>query len=153
MRATRSCWSILTTSKRFQVAKRTPKRAKGWPICFVMACFKPVLSLLSPSERIRTWTCSRKTRVQERAQEVNRLQKALEGAKSTGAAVATDILGNSGRELLEALVMGEQDADTLAELARGKRRAKRPPWRQALAGRVRPSHRFLIQRMLAPRDL
>lgn len=105
-----------------------------------------------PIREIRTLTRYRKTLVQERAQEINRLQKVLEGANIKLAAVAADILGKSGREMLDALVTGEQDADTLAELAQGKLRAKLPQLRQALDGRVRPSHRFLIQRILAHID-
>jgi transposase len=105
-----------------------------------------------PIREIRTLTRYRKTLVQERAQEINRLQKVLEGANIKLAAVATDILGKSGREMLDALVTGEQNADTLAELARGKLRTKLPQLRQALDGRVHPSHRFLIQRILAHID-
>jgi transposase len=105
-----------------------------------------------PIRAIRTLTRYRKTLVQERAQEVNRLQKVLEGANIKLAAVATDILGLSGRAMLEAMVHGEQDADLLAELARGKLRAKLPQLRQALDGRLQPSHRFLIERILAHID-
>lgn len=105
-----------------------------------------------PIRAIRTLTRYRKTLVQERAQEVNRLQKVLEGANIKLAAVATAILGLSGRAMLEAMVHGEQDADLLAELARGKLRAKLPQLRQALDGRLQPSHRFLIERILAHID-
>ena len=105
-----------------------------------------------PIRAIRTLTRYRKTLVQERAQEVNRLQKVLEGANIKLAAVATDILGLRGRAMLEAMVHGEQDADLLADLARGKLRAKLPQLRQALDGRLQPSHRFLIERILAHID-
>lgn len=91
----------------------------------------------------------RKTLVQERAQEVNRLHKVLEGANVKLAVVATDILGASGRAMLNALTDGEQDADALAELARGRLRAKLPQLRQALLGRVRPHQRILLGRILA----
>jgi len=94
----------------------------------------------------------RKTLIQERAQEINRLQKVLEGANLKLAAVATDVLGKRGRDMLEAVVGGEQDAEVLAELARSKLRAKLPALRQALAGRVQPHHRFLLERMLAHID-
>ncbi len=73
-----------------------------------------------PIREVRELTRYRKTLVQERAQEVNRLQKVLEGANVKLAAVATDVLGKSGRLMLDALVGGEQDAQTLAELARGR---------------------------------
>jgi transposase len=68
------------------------------------------------------------------------------------AAVVTDVLGKSGRDMLEAVVGGEQDAEVLAELARGKLRAKLPALRQALDGRIQPHHRFLLERILAHID-
>ena len=65
--------------------------------------------------------------MQERADKVNRLhRKVLETASVKLAAVATDVLGNSGRDMLNALVRGEEDAEALAELARGRFRAKLP---------------------------
>lgn len=90
--------------------------------------------------------------VQERSSEVNRLQKVLEGANIKLAAVATDVLGKSGRDMLDALVAGTQDAEVLAELARGKLRKKLPDLRLALEGRVKPHHRFLLMRILAHID-
>lgn len=105
-----------------------------------------------PIRELRELTRYRKTLIQERAQEINRLQKVLEGANLKLAAVATDVLGKSGRDMLEAVVGGEQDAEVLAELARGKLRAKLPALRQALAGRIQPHHRFLLERILAHID-
>jgi transposase len=105
-----------------------------------------------PIRELRELTRYRKTLIQERAQEVNRLQKVLEGANLKLAAVATNVLGKSGREMLEAVLGGEQDAETLADLARGRLRAKLPALRQALTGRVQPHHRFLLERMLAHID-
>lgn len=90
--------------------------------------------------------------VQDRSSEVNRLQKVLEGANIKLAAVATDVLGKSGRDMLDALVAGTQDAEVLAELARGKLRKKLPDLRLALEGRVKPHHRFLLMRILAHID-
>lgn len=105
-----------------------------------------------PIRELRELTRYRKTLVQERAQEVNRLQKVLEGANVKLAAVATDVLGKSGRQMLEALSGGEVDAQALSELARGRLRAKLPQLRQALEGRVEPHHRFLLERILAHID-
>jgi transposase len=68
------------------------------------------------------------------------------------AAVATDVLGKRGRDMLQALIGGEQDADVLAALARGRLRAKLPALRLAWEGRVQPHHRFLLTRILAPID-
>jgi len=105
-----------------------------------------------PIRELRDLLRYRKTLVQERAQEINRLQKVLETANVKLAAVATDVLGKSGRAMLEALLGGEQDAEVLAELARGRLRAKLPELRKALDGRLQPHHRILITRILAHID-
>ena len=68
------------------------------------------------------------------------------------ASVATDVLGKSGREMVEALVGGEQDAQALSKLARGRLRARLPALCLALEGRVQPHHRFLLGRILAHID-
>lgn len=102
-----------------------------------------------PIRALRELTRYRHTLVQERAQEVNRLHKVLEGTNIKLTAVATDVLGKSGRLMLAALLEGEQDAEALAELARGRLRAKLPDLRLALEGRVQPQQRFLIERILA----
>ena len=98
---------------------------------------------------LRELTRYRKTLVQERAQEVNRLQKVLEGANIKLAAVATDVLSKSGRLMLETIITDSADAQAMAELARGRLRAKLPNLRRALEGRVQPHHRFLLTRLLA----
>ncbi|MCA1644921.1 MAG: IS110 family transposase, partial [Chloroflexi bacterium] len=84
--------------------------------------------------------------------EANRLQKTLEGANIKLAAVASDVLGVSGRAMLAAVLDGERDPDVLAELARGVLRAKLPQLRQALNGRVQPHHLVLISQFLAHID-
>jgi transposase len=105
-----------------------------------------------PIRELREVTRYRAKLVQDRSSEVNRLQKVLEGANIKLAAVATDVLGKSGRDMLDALVAGTQDAEVLAELARGKLRKKLPDLRLALEGRVKPHHRFLLMRILAHID-
>lgn len=90
----------------------------------------------------------RTTLVRQRAQEANRLQKVLEGANIKLAAVATDVLGVSGRAMLEAIVRGQEDAEVLAALAQRRLRAKLPALRQALEGRVQPHHRVLLRALL-----
>jgi transposase len=105
-----------------------------------------------PVRELRELTRYRKTLVQARADEVNRVHKLLEGANIKLGAVASDVLGKSGRAMLEALVGGAQDPAALAELARGRLRAKLPALRLALEGRVRPHHRALLAQMLAHID-
>src|SRR5262249_13118218 len=94
----------------------------------------------------------RTTLIQERANEVNRLQKVLEGSNIKLASVATDILGRSGRDMLVALVSGASDAAALAQLARGRLREKLPQLEQALTGQFSAHHRFLIAQQLAHID-
>ena len=80
------------------------------------------------------------------------MQKILESANLKLAAVATDVLGRSGRLMLEALLGGESDPAVLAELARGRMRSKLPQLRQALEGRLLAHHRLLLQQLLAHID-
>ncbi len=106
----------------------------------------------APIRELRDLTRYRKAQIHERSREVNRLHKVLEDAGVKLAAVATDVLGVSGRAMLEALVHGTTDPGVLAALARGRLRAKLPALRQALAGRFGPHHRFLVGRILATLD-
>jgi transposase len=86
--------------------------------------------------------------VQARAQEANRLQKVLESANIKLAAVAADVLGASARAMLEALIAGQEDPAAMANLARARLRRRLPELRDALSGRVRPHHRFLLRTIL-----
>ena len=105
-----------------------------------------------PIRELRDLTRYRRTIVQERSRAINRLHKVLEDADIKLASVATDILGVSGRAMLEALIRGITDPDTLADLARGALRKKLPALRQALAGRFRGHHAFLLSQILAHVD-
>lgn len=105
-----------------------------------------------PMRELRDLTRYRKTIVQERSRAINRLHKVLEDADIKLASVATDVLGVSGRAMLDALVGGTTDPDTLADLARGALRKKLPALRQALSGRFRAHHAFLLSQILAHID-
>lgn len=99
----------------------------------------------SPNQReLRDLTRHRSTLVAERARIVNRLQKVLEDTNIKLASVAKDITGISARKMLQALLDGERDPTVLAELARGRMRSKRKLLEQALCGRMREHHVFLI---------
>ncbi|HEV8633842.1 MAG TPA: IS110 family transposase [Chloroflexota bacterium] len=106
----------------------------------------------APVRELRELTRYRRTLIQARAAEANRLHKVLETANVKLGMVATDVLGVSGRAMLEALLAGEDDPDALAELARGRLRAKLPALRLALDGRVTAHHRTLIRHILAHVD-
>jgi transposase len=101
-----------------------------------------------PIRQLRNLTRYRKTQIQERAREVNRLHKALEDAGIKLDTVASDIMGKSGRAMLDALVAGETDPDVLAELAVGRLRPKVGKLKEALAGHFDAHHRLWIGAIL-----
>jgi transposase len=101
---------------------------------------------------LRELTRHRTTFVRERATLVNRVQKVLESANIKLAAVATDVLGVSGRAMLQALIAGETDTGAMAELAKGRLREKREQLLQALEGRVQAHHRFVLTELLGQID-
>lgn len=102
----------------------------------------------APIRELRELTRYRKVLVQSRASEVSRVQKVLEGANIKLASVATDVLGKSGRAILDALLAGEENPAALAELARGRMRSKRPQLQQALDGRLLGQHRLVLKHLL-----
>jgi transposase len=102
----------------------------------------------TPQRELRELTRQRRQLVHSKASVANRIQKVLEDANIKLGSVATDVLGVSGRDMLRALVAGENDAQKLAELARRKLRAKIPALRLALQGRVTEHHRFLLKLLL-----
>jgi transposase len=106
----------------------------------------------APIRSVRELTRYRKTLVQARTDEINRLQKTLEGANIKLASVASDVLGMSSRAMLTALLDGERDPDVMADLAQGRLRNKLPELRQALAGRIQPYHMILVGQILAHID-
>jgi transposase len=101
---------------------------------------------------LRDLTRYRSTFIQERVTLINRVQKLLEDANIKLAAVASDIMGVSGRMMLAALVAGHTDPQALADLAKGRLRSKREALAKALEGRVKPHHRFVLTELLCQID-
>jgi hypothetical protein len=97
-----------------------------------------------PIRELRDLTRYRKTLIRDRASEANRLHKVLEDASVKLSSVASNVLGVSGRLMLEALCQGRNDPVALAELARGRLRSKLPALRRALENRFRDHHAFLV---------
>jgi transposase len=105
-----------------------------------------------PIRRLRNFTRYRAAQIKERQREANRLHKALEDTGIKLDCVATDILGKSGRAMLDALCQGTTDPEVLADLAKGRLRAKLPALREALEGRFDTDHALLIGAILAHLD-
>ena len=104
-------------------------------------------SFVPPAEirRLRDLTRYRKRLIQAHGQEAQRIQKTLEDAGVRLDSVASDVLGVSGRAMLHALVAGERNPATLAELARGRLRRRAPELREALRGRFSDHHALLVR--------
>jgi len=107
-------------------------------------------SFVPPVEirRLRDYTRLRVDLIQDRSRHVQRLEKLLEDALIKLSTVATDIMGVSGRAMIDALIAGERDPRVLAELARGRMRVKRPALVEALTGRFDAHHAELAQMLL-----
>jgi transposase len=156
-------WNIL--EGRFQLLLVNPRHVKQVPgrksdvndaewIAQLLQCgllegsFVPKRELreLRDLTRIRAQLASEQTRV------ANRIHKILEDANIKLGAVASDILGKSGRAMLWALIGGQQDPEKLAELALGRLRAKIPDLKLALEGHFSEHHRFLVKHLLGHLD-
>ncbi len=105
-----------------------------------------------PIRALRDLTRYRKSVIEDRTRETQRLHKVLEDAGVKLSSVASKVLSKSGREMIDALIAGERDADVLAELAKGRMRSKIPRLKDALAGRFNEHHALLCQAMLARVD-
>ncbi len=101
---------------------------------------------------LRDLTRYRNTFIRERATLVNRVQKVLEDANIKLGSVASNVMGVSGRAMLEALIAGDTNPERLADLAKGRLREKREQLIKALEGRVKPHHRFVLTELLCQID-
>ncbi len=105
-----------------------------------------------PQRELRELVRYRRGIIRQRGQVVNRIQKVLEGANIKLSAVATDVVGVSGRAMLEAMVNGTEDPKVLAEMARGRLRNKRLELEEALNGLMNAHHRMILESMLRHLD-
>jgi transposase len=105
-----------------------------------------------PGREQRDLTRYRKSVIEERGRETQRLHKVLEDAGVKLSSVASSVLTKSGREMIDALIAGQRDPAVLAEMAKGRMRPKIPALRDALAGRFNEHHALLCATMLARID-
>ena len=101
-----------------------------------------------PIREVRDLVRYRKAVINEKTAQANRVHKVLQDAGIKLTTYATDIFGVSGRQMMSALIAGEQDPAVLAELAKGRMRVKIPELTKAMTGRFSAHHGFLLQRML-----
>ncbi len=100
----------------------------------------------------RDLTRHRAKLVDQRASVVNRVHKVLEDANVKLGAVATDIMGKSGKDMIRALIRGEKDSAEMADLARRQLRGRIPQLRLALEGHVTDHHRFMLDKLMDQLD-
>ena len=101
---------------------------------------------------LRDLTRQRTQLIGDRARVVNRVQKVLEDANIKLASVASNVLGKSGREMIEAMIAGVSDAQAMAAMARQRLRKKIPQLKAALEGKVNEHHRFMLKQLLKQVD-
>jgi len=97
------------------------------------------------TQELRTLLRTRKQLVREKSSHILRVQKMLEDANIKLDSVITDVMGMSGRAMIEALIAGESNPAKLARLANYRLRASQEKLREALRGRVTKHHRFLLR--------
>jgi transposase len=101
-----------------------------------------------PIRELRDLTRMRASLAQERSNIINRIEKTLEDPNLKLGVVASDVVGVSGRAMLEAIVRGETDPAKLADLAKGTLRNKIPQLKLALEGKITDHHRFMLRQWL-----
>jgi transposase len=146
-------WLINAQHIKKVPGRKTDMKDAEW-IAQLLQC-----GLLRPSfvpdrqqRELRDLTRQQSKLVQQRNAVQNRIEKVLETANIKLGSVASDVLGASGRKMIEALLQGEQDVTVLAELAQRKLREKIPQLERALEGELTEHHRFLLCRLLDQYD-
>jgi transposase len=133
--------------------RKTDVRDAEW-LCQLLEAglLKPSLVPPKPVRTLRNLTRYRKSQIRDRQREMNRLHKVMQDTGIKLDTVATDMMGKSGRAMLDALVSGTTDPVVLADLARGQLRKKLPALRAALEGRFDSEHVLVVGRILAHID-
>jgi transposase len=98
-----------------------------------------------PQRELRDLTRHRTQLVEEKTRTSNRIEKVLEDANIKLGSVASEVMGVSGRAMIQALLEGEKDSAQIADLARRSLRGKIPELQKALEGHLTEHHRFLLR--------
>jgi len=147
------CWLLNAQHLRNVPGRKTDVADAAW-ICQLIehGLVRPSFVPPRPIRELRNLCRYRRSQIEERTREAQRLDKVLQDAGIKLSSVATRILGLSGRAMLNALVAGTRDPEVLAELAKGTLRKKIPQLRDALEGRFGAHHGLLVGQILAKLD-
>src|SRR5215470_14669297 len=135
---------MLSISKRSPGAKRTSKRLAWIADLLQHGLLKASFIPSGPQRELRELTRYRVRLTEEKAREVNRVQKTLEDTNLKLGDVVSDIMGKASRLILQAIADGETDPRRLAALAVGRVHATQEQLEAALRGQVTAHHRFLL---------
>jgi transposase len=158
-------WHVLDEGEPFEMLLVNPAHIKNVPgrktdvndatwIAQLLECGLLRGSFVPPVEirELREVTRYRRQLTEERARETQRLQKVLEDANVKLSSVASDVLGVTGRMILDALCAGERNPEVLAEMAQRKLRAKIGDLRQCVPGRFNHHHAVMVGEIVAHVD-
>jgi transposase len=147
-------WLLNARHMKAVPGRKTDLGDADW-ICELLAygLVRPSFVPPPPIRRLRDLTRRRTLLIRDATREKQRLEKVLEDAGIKLGTVATNILGASGRDMIEALIAGERDGTVLAEMALGPLRRKRPALAEALVGRFDEHHAFQCRQILTHLDL
>lgn len=147
------CWLLNAGHLKAVPGRKTDVKDSEWIAQLVEhGLVRPSFVPPPPIRELRELTRYRKTVIEERTREVQRLEKLLEDAGIKLSSVASSIVGVSGRAMLQALIDGQRDPVVLADLAKATLRRKTPALQQALTGRFGAHHAILAREMLARID-
>ncbi|HEY1517263.1 MAG TPA: IS110 family transposase [Solirubrobacteraceae bacterium] len=148
------CWLLNAHHLRNVPGRKTDVKDSEW-ICQLVQHGLVRPSFVPPPEirRLRDLTRLRKAQSNERGRTIQRLEKVFQDAGIKLSSVASTTYSKSARAMLEALLSGVTDPEQLAELSKGKMRAKIPQLREALASRFQIEHHgILVAQLLAHID-
>jgi transposase len=144
------CW--LVNAREVKNVPGRPKTDKADAVWLAKvaerAMCRPSLVQPRPIRQLRDLTRYRRSLIQDRTREMQRVEKLLEDAQIKLSSVASDIFGVSGRAMLEALIGGQRDPKVLAQLARRRLRAKLAALEEALRGFFTDHHAVILRMML-----
>src|SRR6266550_4296086 len=134
------CGSWWTARRRGNAGRLRPRRSSLWPCGLIQASFVPNEEV----QELRALTRTRKQLVREQTRHVQRIEKTLAEANIKLSSVISDIMGASGRRMIQAMIDGVRQPNKLAELAGKQIKASPKELYDALHGRLTDHHRFLL---------
>ncbi len=144
-----TCWLLNAAHMKAVPGRKTDVKDAEWIAKLIEhGLVRPSFVPPPPIRQLRDVTRNRTEVVRERTREAQRLHNLLEDAGIKLTSVVSDVLGKSGRAMLEALIGGQRDPRALAELALGRLRGKHSALIEALTGRFDDHHGFLARAML-----